>query len=197
MRRCLLAATLVAGCGGAYASKATPANGVGSEAPAIEPRNVDWRNFMYQRDGDVVRYRLRDGRAVGPTPDAGTLHVRDVAFGDLTGDGVDEAVVLLELLDAGPDAYDWATVFTRGLEPGTAPTQLGTIEGGDPADGRILEIDIYTSTTPPRGSIDSGPPRPPSNNGALPSTGSPTWAPGRAWFPERRAAKPPTSTSPR
>ncbi len=142
MRR-LLAAILIVGCGGASASKATPTNGVGREAPAIEPRNMDWRNFMYQRDGDVVSYRLRDGRAVGPTPDAGTLHVRDVAFGDLTGDGVDEAVVLLELLDAGPDAYDWATVFTRGLEPGTAPTQLGTIEGGDPADGRILAIDIY------------------------------------------------------
>jgi hypothetical protein len=63
--------------------------------PAGDIRRVDFRNFTYTRpcDGGAEAVRLRDGRGVGP--DDAWAGLMRVAYGDLTGDGAEEAVVLL------------------------------------------------------------------------------------------------------
>jgi hypothetical protein len=105
---------------------------------------VDFRNYVYSRL-DGVRVRVRDGEWRLPIAEdalsAEALGVDDVAFGDLTGDGRDEAVVSLSESSGGTGRFTFANVYTPGTP---SPRRVGRIPSGDRADGGLAGVRIVS-----------------------------------------------------
>jgi hypothetical protein len=105
-------------------------------------RQVDFRNFAYTPACTFTH----DGRPETILASHGVYRrhhldftVRQVAIGDLTGDGRDEAVVVTRCNTGGTC---WCTEgFVYGLKHGV-PTLLARIEGGDRAYGGIVAVRI-------------------------------------------------------
>lgn len=113
MRRAVVLG-LVAACS-APAPAAAPRN----EAPATftpTVRDVDWFAFSHQAD------------------DGTSWEVREVIYGDVTGDGVEEAVVNAAFNGGGSGELDELDVYQ--MQNGV-PVLIGKIAGGDRADGGI------------------------------------------------------------
>lgn len=148
-----LAAVLVlalAACGGA-AKPATVRNGAGPAVTAGTVRAVDWANrtyqfgdegpwtvvdgeynFAYDSDGNPVPgdYQAKDDEYV----ERGSFSVGTPLFGDLTGDGAEEAVLVTYFDGGGTGRFTSVNVF--GMKDGKA-VEIGGIPGGDRADGGI------------------------------------------------------------
>lgn len=104
-------------------------------------RRVDFRNFAFKDGGESLRVRRGRGtyRDSGDTDFSYAVERVSVAYGDLTGDGREEAAVTLYYTGGGTGAFSKGFVFTmrRGrLE------LLTTYVGGDRADGGIREAGI-------------------------------------------------------
>jgi hypothetical protein len=123
--------------------------------------HVDFKNFTYRpfciyekpvsvrtRNGEYTRERGDDKMA---------FEVRSVNYGDLTGDGRDEAVVLTNCNTGGTGQFSEGFVFTmrRGR-----PVLLTRIAGGDRAFGglagakvedRLLIVESYAPEEPGSG----------------------------------------------
>lgn len=116
---------------------ATPA-----AAPLADIRGVDFMNFIYSSLGGT-RIRVRNGRwerpAREPAFNGEFLAVVDVQYGDLTGDGRDEAVVWLEECGGGTGHFSFANVYTPTT--GT-PRRIGRVPAGDRADGGIGAVRV-------------------------------------------------------
>lgn len=96
-------------------------------------RNIDFRNFEYRPAcTDSAAVEVIDGEA--ELEDGGFFSVSEIVFGDLTGNGTEEAVVLTTCNTGGTGVFHEGFIFTIR---GGAPTLLARIEGGDTDRGGI------------------------------------------------------------
>lgn len=160
--------------GGASAPATSPAApqvvaNAGSTPPAVPAcpaiRDIDWmnRSYSFASWGDPAQpaeplngndeIRLRQGRfEVGSENDLDEDFIEYSAdppiFGDLTGDGRDEAVVALKVFDRGNDPPRWLQVFTirecqvvsLGMVPSRASDEheYNSLESERVENGRIV-----------------------------------------------------------
>ncbi|MEZ4369046.1 MAG: hypothetical protein R2939_22605 [Kofleriaceae bacterium] len=131
---------LLAACPRAAAPPA-PAGAV-VEAPAASPLvAVDWANRTYELtllegEGELP-YPVVDGVYEDGDPDGGfheRVEVEVLGYGDLTSDGVEEAILRVTYASSDLDAFD--TLFVFGAAPGGARV-LGRIAGGKAGHGGI------------------------------------------------------------
>lgn len=131
-----------------------PVGGAPSESVAGDAlRKVDWKNRSYGRfgNGDCPDATLTDGRAVSPDGDMG-IRLAKVQYGDLTGDGVEEALVTLECFAVGGNAYPAVISLAFASGP-DGPTRLGDeIVGVSPAmvSGTVRTSDPVWAPNDPR-----------------------------------------------
>lgn len=129
---------LVAACGGA--SKKPTAGAAGHATAGI--RSIDWLNRTYTSDAGPTT--VKDGHADVPIdpemPDMqGYLDIAPPTYGDVDGDGVEDAIIISAFNGGGTGIFTQADVFT--LRPGaTEPTLIGSIPGGDRGDGGLVDI---------------------------------------------------------
>lgn len=110
--------------------------------PVHNIRQVDFKNFVYNADGETVRVRRGHGSYSerGDMDFAYSVERVQVSYGDLTGDGRDEAAVTLHYYDGGgTGAFSKGFVFT--LRRGRLAL-LTHFEGGDRAAGGIREAAV-------------------------------------------------------
>ena len=127
--------------------------------------NVDFRNFQYQRNTPTLgvptgwrwlgltpssTVRVVDGRHDFSSSDAlagryarGYLIVHKVTYGDLDGDGLDEAAV--DLLFSTGGTANWRYLYVFTMKNG-APTLLGILRSGSRADGGLVNVAIEKKT---------------------------------------------------
>jgi hypothetical protein len=112
-------------------------------AAQADIHGVDFKNFTYEpmcAGESASKVRVRNGeyaRAAADDP----LYVNVVAieYGDLTGDGKDEAVILSNCNTGGTGQFTEGFVYT--LRNGK-PSLLGRVPGGDRADGGLRSIKV-------------------------------------------------------
>lgn len=115
-----------------------------SDAQAI--RKVDFRNFSYQTcfDEEKKSTHITKGKYSREIKDGDIKYsvyfeVREVVYGDLDGDGKEEAVVETLCNSGGTGQFTDGLVYR--LQNGK-PVQIGNVGVGDRADGGIHEIKI-------------------------------------------------------
>lgn len=114
-----------------------------ARASASSLRSIDWRNRTYVFDGSQVTLREGSYQARSGMDEArlSTALSEPVIYGDLTGDGVEEAAVLIfERQEAGPpediptsagiDTSMVVLVYTEGAF-GEAPRLIGAVHGSE------------------------------------------------------------------
>jgi len=109
-------------------------------------RKIDFLNFTYSPacigDDETIRARNGEysvGSANDPSADRIYFKIMDVVYGDLTGDGQEEAVVTTLCNTGGTGQFTDGIIFTMR---GSRPTILGTLGMGDRADGGIDSVII-------------------------------------------------------
>jgi hypothetical protein len=117
-----------------------------SASPGSHIRKVDFDNFSYpfpDKPNGRKKIKLRDGEQP-PTQFGkhGIPHnlgygLSDVSFADLTGDGVEEAIVLMGLIHSGTSTAGY--VYIYGMKK-QRPVLLWSFEYGDRADGGLRNI---------------------------------------------------------
>lgn len=113
---------------------------VGSAQSVTSIRQVDFLNFSYTHSCADQPTTVDNGSFFSNTRDQRlSLDVNDVEYGDLTGDGNDEAVVLTTCSGGGTGRFSEGFIYT--LRNGT-PVRLAEVEGGDRALGAILRVKI-------------------------------------------------------
>jgi hypothetical protein len=100
-------------------------------------RGVDFGELRYDLAGMEVQVHGGEHRAEGP--DDWNVRRVEVSYGDLTGDGRDEAAVVVRFDGGGSGNFSSGFVYGPG-EP--APTLLARFEGGDRADGGIVSATL-------------------------------------------------------
>ncbi|HKH47187.1 MAG TPA: hypothetical protein VKM72_21230 [Thermoanaerobaculia bacterium] len=112
---------------------------------AGDVHSVDFRNFVYHpscadfesSDEAKVPVRVSGGRfeaSPGTDLEGTYFEVREIVYGDLTGDGSDEAIVRTLCSTGGTGRFDEGFVY--GMKDGK-PVLLGRIPGGDRASGGV------------------------------------------------------------
>jgi hypothetical protein len=109
--------------------------------PVHDIRQFDFKNFVYDTGGETVRVSGGRGAYQGREEEVFSYSVErvSVSYGDLTGDGKDEAAVTLYYTGGGTGAFSKGFVFT--LRRGRL-LLLAPFGGGDRADGSIREVSI-------------------------------------------------------
>lgn len=112
-----------------------------AQQPTSSIREIDFANFRYA--GTIGRFRaefhptkiftLTNGK-VGDWRSGFTL--RKVVFGDVTGDGEEEAIVSLDINTDGSAGADQVYIYTLRNH---RPTFLWGFEGGDRAEGGLRQ----------------------------------------------------------
>lgn len=104
---------------------------------------IDFRNFLYypeclnwETPGKVSVKTINGSYSKKESGDTDEMsfEVRDVVYGDLNGDGMDEAIVLTDCNTGGPFWVNDGLVF--GMQKGR-PTIISHIEGGNRANGGV------------------------------------------------------------
>ena len=122
---------------------------VGAPTGATGLRAVDFRNFTYRPaclgEGTTrPAVRTRNGRYESSTGDETvSLEVAEVAFGDLTDDGQDEAAVLTVCNTGGSGVFTEGVVYQ--LQNGE-PVELARTQEGDRAFGGLAGLTIINGT---------------------------------------------------
>lgn len=115
------------------------------DAPPVSPdlttvRQIDWLNRGYDFDGEQVT--VTDGRADRPFAGgqkAPFFQARVMDYGDLTGDGVEDAAIVLDWSNGSTATYSTAQFFT--IEQGMVRLLAG-LPTGDRGDGGQVEVDV-------------------------------------------------------
>jgi invasion protein IalB len=119
-------------------------------ADAQSIRDVDFKNFAYEvdycnNDGDNAKLSVKDGKYFRArseeegSEDPMYFAVGDVEFGDLDGDGKEEAVIISLCNTGGTGNFTEAYVFS--MKNGV-PFRVVTLSGGDRAYGGLREAKI-------------------------------------------------------
>lgn len=139
---CALALSLLIACSSTPTQTTTPTI---TTTTAATLRSVDWRNHTYIIED--WRVTVRDGvYQAPPEPDGITFTVaieEQVAYGDLTGDGVDEAVIMMRRRQTVGPAEEIMTgesvhtstmvlIYTQAAF-GERPRLIGIVDGSDAA----------------------------------------------------------------
>lgn len=115
-----------------------------SVAVSAQIRNVDFRNFTYSvlsLDGDSrEKVTVRDGNySRDDEDDRYYFGVTGISYGDLNGDGAEEAVVGVVLNTGGTGNFTNGIIFTMR---GGKPVVLTEFVGGDRAYGGLVSASI-------------------------------------------------------
>ncbi|MCO6510128.1 MAG: hypothetical protein J5I65_04985 [Aridibacter famidurans] len=120
----------------------------GAAYPQADIRSVDFNNFTYEVEFcqtevsnkiAVSNGEFYEEKEVDGYTDRRFFSVSGFTYGDLDGDGKDEAVVISVCNTGGTGNFTEAYVFTiRGREV----TRIVTLEGGDRAYGGLREVRI-------------------------------------------------------
>jgi hypothetical protein len=109
-------------------------------------QGIDFRNFTYAvycgNDKNPWSMRARNGKAVeeGEAGDPGiSFEVRSVNFGDMNGDGIEDAIIRSSCNGGGTGHYYEGFIYTMR---GGKPRLLTHIPGGDRADGGFHGLSI-------------------------------------------------------
>jgi hypothetical protein len=104
-------------------------------------RRFDFRNFAYDTGGAKVRVHRGRGTYQAHGDEVFSYRVErvSVSYGDLTGDGKEEAAVTLYYTGGGTGAFSTGFIFT--LRRGRL-SLLAPFGGGDRADGGIREVSL-------------------------------------------------------
>jgi len=107
-----------------------------------EIRSVDFKNFTYLahclaetpsevtvKDGEFLEEKQMDGYV-----DRYYFNVFDIAYGDLTGDRKDEAIILTVCNTGGTGNFSEGLVYSM---KGPKPALIARVPGGDRADGGL------------------------------------------------------------
>lgn len=143
MRTLFASILLLAACGG-HTKSPTPGN-VGGGGGGASIRSIDWANRTYT-GGDTGSVTVKDGEAeleIDPEmPEMrGWFNVSSPSYGDVDGDGVEDAIVITTYNGGGTGNFTTGQVFA--LRPGASePVVIGEIPGGDRGDGGLNDITI-------------------------------------------------------
>lgn len=160
MRSLLTACSLLAltACGGRAAAPTAVANHTATTAGGLTVRAIDWQNRTYTQGGAAIGYPVvdgeyayaldEDGKIVAADyqpkdPDAyverGWFMVAKPVFGDVDGDGAEEALIITFENTGGSGQFTMIEVYTiRGGQE----VVLGHIPGGDRGDGGISDVSL-------------------------------------------------------
>lgn len=153
MKLAALALLAVAACGGA-ARPPTVANHGDGAAVAAGIRSIDWANRTYQtgdgtftvEHGSVEFGFDEQGNEVAldhapSDPDAfverGSFDVSPPVYGDVDGDGAEDAVLITTYNGGGTGHFDGADAYA--MRAG-APVVIAHIPGGDRGDGGLYDV---------------------------------------------------------
>lgn len=108
---------------------------------------VDFNNFTYEpwcASEQTTRIRVKNGKYLKETQQDGFVDrmyfdVLDVTYGDVTGDGKDEAVILTNCNTGGTGQFSEGFVYT--IRNGK-PSLVARVPGGDRADGGLRSINV-------------------------------------------------------
>lgn len=154
----LLSTLAAASCGGGAKNPPTTIGNSGTAATGGETvRDVDWMNRTYD-SGDLGPVTLANGAYAfafdengnevaadyePADPDAyverGELSVSAPTYGDLDGDGREEAILVTHFYGGGTGRFTGIDVWT--MKDGKE-TLLGSIPGGDRGDGGIANVAV-------------------------------------------------------
>jgi hypothetical protein len=105
-------------------------------------RKVDFANFTYPYTSDLLRrsdrrssFRLRDGTFPEAKGSVG-MTLSHVAYGDVTGDGTDEALVYLEVYTNGTAIPGCVYIYRM---TNAKPKLLWSFDTGDRSDGGLRQ----------------------------------------------------------
>ena len=115
-----------------------PSGAAGTTVPSV--RNQDWKNGAYDL-GDG-QFAFSGGRHADLMPDGSCsvcLTISEVAFGDVDGDGLEEAILLIDSNLGGAATSLDAYVF--GLLDGK-PVLKARIPGGDRGEGGLQSVSV-------------------------------------------------------
>ncbi len=109
-------------------------------------RKIDFENFTYpfpENPQSRKKIKLHDGEQpptqfseYGVPHDIG-YRLRAVSYGDVTGDGVEEAIVTLGLIHSGSAITSYVYIYTLRHD---RPALLWSFETGDRADGGLQKV---------------------------------------------------------
>lgn len=131
--RVLLLATALA-----TAACAGTAPGAGAQPPpnaGSSVRQTDFRNFRYEFGG--TSWRLVDGTQPDVVDGDWRFELDSVSYGDVTGDGREEAIVVITAETGGTMVPHWIFVYGGGAR---GPELLWSFESGDRADGGLKAV---------------------------------------------------------
>ncbi len=143
-------------CGGRAAAPTAVANHTTTTAGHLTVRAIDWQNRTYASGGAPGGYPVvdgeyayawdEDGKIVSADyqpkdPDAyverGWFTVSPPVFGDVDGDGVEDALIVTVENTGGTGQFSMLEVYT--IRGGQAVV-LGAIPGGDRGDGGLSDV---------------------------------------------------------
>lgn len=104
-------------------------------------RQVDFKNLSYNVNAKLVLMRKGKGEYVSRRDkyESFSANVDKIIYGDLTGDGKDEAAVVVGYRGSGTGSFNDGFIYI--LRNGR-PELLATFKGGDRADGSIADVKI-------------------------------------------------------
>src|ERR1051326_4372190 len=136
-----------------------------SQQRAQSIRSIDFTNFTYPRIDELKEFIRRKTFSLkaGEYSERGFedgVHFGDVVYGDVTGDGIEEAIVILGIQTGGSAIPNCVYIYT--FKKGR-PELLGGFVTGDRADGGLrriyaeqgeLVIELYGKGTRIGGKLD-------------------------------------------
>ncbi len=117
-------------------------NGIYAQQRFKSIRSIDFKNFTYPRVGEQRSYirrrsfTLRDGEHPEHEIEDG-MHFGQVIYGDVTGDGSEEAIVILGIQTRGSAIPNAVYIYTLSQH---GPSLLWGFMTGDRADGGLRRI---------------------------------------------------------
>ena len=119
-------------------------NAVASPAPKVEPtpsptpnspiRSVDFKNFTYPEIGSRGTFTLKDGHEPNVEERRGVV---DVVYGDVTADGIEDAMVVHSQSIRGSAIPYFVYVYAMN---GAKPKLLWSFYAGERGDGGLRQI---------------------------------------------------------